>query len=41
MRFMSSNTDAIAASPRAGSSLHSSTEQRVPMMFSLRVSHPA
>jgi hypothetical protein len=41
IRRMSSNTDATAASPLARSSLHSSTEQRVPMMFSLRVIHSA
>ena len=41
MRFMSSNTDAIAASPLALSSLHNSTAQRVPMMASLRVIHSA
>jgi hypothetical protein len=41
MRFMSSNTDEIAASPFALSSLHNSTAQRVPMMDSLRVIHSA
>ena len=41
MRFMSSNTDVIAASPFAWSSLHNSTAQRVPMMASLRVIHSA
>ena len=37
MRRMSSNTDVMAASPFARSSLHSSTAQRVPMMDSSRV----
>ena len=41
MRFMSSNTDVMAASPFALSSLHNSTAQRVPMMASLRVIHSA